>query len=49
MQSECDGETRVLHLHHMSNITFHGRQGGAVFMRTLRRSAISPHATKCIK
>ena len=26
----------VLHLHVMNNITIHGRQGTAVFMRTLR-------------
>ena len=31
-----DGETVVLHLHVMNNITFHGRQGCAVFMRTPR-------------
>ena len=40
VQSERDTETLVLHLHDMNNITFHGRQGSAVFMRTLQCSFI---------
>ena len=35
-----DSEALVLHLHDMNNIMFHGRQGCAVFMRTLQRSFI---------
>ena len=42
-----DGETLVLHLHDMNNIMFHGRQGSAVFMRTLRHQCSRSRGSCC--